>query len=133
MSGGDVAPWSQGALPILYILLQSLQWWFHCMRRQTCGRHAAVRRVCGGYRCAAVHEDAHWLGCGGLRSAHCREMWGRGCRGADSGSDYQEDTSVRRGRALHDGGLNACCLIIIGESFHKHLFVGAIPPSYEPS
>ena len=91
--------------------------------------------VWGGtrYRCAAVHEDANWLGCGGLRSAHCREMWGRGCRGADSGSDYQENTSVRRGRAFHDAGLNACCLIIIGESFDKHPLGGATPPSYEPS
>jgi hypothetical protein len=32
--------------------------------------------VWGGtrYRCAAVHEDANWLGCGGLRSVHSRRF-----------------------------------------------------------
>jgi len=39
--------------------------------------------VWGGTRCrfAAVHEDANWLGCGGLRSAHCRRC-GEGVVGA---------------------------------------------------
>jgi hypothetical protein len=60
--------------------------------------------VWGGtrYRCAAVHEDANWLGCGGLRSVHSRRF-GEGVVWALPLAvlDYQENISVRRGRALH--------------------------------
>ena len=95
MSGGDVAPWSQGALPILYILLQSLQWWFHSMRRQTCGRP-----VCGGGHGADVPRSTRMQTGWGVEGFDRRTVGdvGKGCRGADSGSDYQENTSVRRGR-----------------------------------
>ncbi len=105
MSGGDVSPepCNCGVGPprghyLYYIFCCSL-----CSGGFTVcgGRHAAVRRVgeatvpmCRGPRGCKL--AGVWRASIGALS----EMWGRGCRGADSGSHYQENTSVRRGRAL---------------------------------